>query len=137
MTDLTRLDAYGLNVIYQLAYRKLHSTETAAARVVTLSPKFCHIKPVLANLLWLRIEFNILIVTYKTLHGFAPAYTKDLLQSSSSRHGISGLQRIVVPAFNNIKSYGRRAFSVAAPPLWNSLPQHIRNAGSLTFLKDS
>ena len=29
MTDLTRLDAYGLNVIYQLAYRKLHSTETA------------------------------------------------------------------------------------------------------------
>ena len=136
MTDLTRLDAYGLNVIYQLAYRKLHSTETAAARVVTRSPKFCHIKPVLANLLWLRIEFNILIVTYKTLHGFAPAYTKDLLQSSSSRHGISGLQRIVVPAFN-IKSYGRRAFCVAAPLLWNSLPQHIRNAGSLTFLKDS
>ena len=125
---------YGLpkNVIKQL-----QRVQNAAARVVTLSPKFCHIKPVLANLLWLRIEFNILIVTYKTLHGFAPAYTKDLLQSSSSRHGISGLQRIVVPAFNNIKSYGRRAFSVAAPPLWNSLPQHIRNAGSLTFLKDS
>ena len=54
----------------------------------------------------------------------------------SSRHGISGLQRIAVPAFN-IKSYGRRAFSVAAPLLWNSLPQHIRNAGSLAFLKGS
>ena len=68
MTDLTRLDAYGLNVIYQLAYRKLHSTETAAARVVTLSPKFCHIKPVLANLHWLRIEFKILIVTLSLIH---------------------------------------------------------------------
>ena len=32
MTDLKRLDAYGLNVIYQLAYRKLHSTETALIR---------------------------------------------------------------------------------------------------------
>ena len=125
---------YGL---HEQVIKQLQRVQNAAARVVTLSPKFCHIKPVLANLHWLRVEFNILIVTYKTLHGFAPAYTKDLLQSSSSWHGISGLQRIVVPAFNNIKSYGRRAFSVAAPPLWNSLPQHIRNAGSLTFLKDS
>ena len=31
----------------------------------------------------------------------------------------------------------RRAFSVAAPLLWNSLPQHIKDAGSLDFLKDS
>ena len=122
---------YGLpkNVIKQL-----QRVQNAAARVVTLSPKFCHIKPVLANLHWLRVEFNILIVTYKTLHGFAPAYTKDLLQSSSSRHGISGLQRIVVPAFN-IKSYGRRAFSVAAPLLWNSLTERIRDSGSLYILK--
>ena len=66
-----------------------------------------------------------------------PLILKIFFKSSSSRHGISGLQRIVVPAFNNIKSYSRRAFSVAAPLLWNSLPQHIRNAGSLTFLKDS
>ena len=50
----------------------------AAARVVTLSPKFCHITLVLMNLHWLpidlRIEFKILTVTYKTLHGLAPAY---------------------------------------------------------------
>ena len=55
--------------------------QNAAARVVILSPKFFHIKPVFANLHWLRIEFKILIVTYKTLHGLAPAYTKDLLQN--------------------------------------------------------
>ena len=40
----------------------------AAARVVTLSPKFCHITPVLVNLYWLpidlRIEFKILAVTH-------------------------------------------------------------------------
>ena len=36
----------------------------------------------LANLHWLpidlRIEFKILIVTYKTLHGLASAYVQDL-----------------------------------------------------------
>ena len=57
----------------------------AAARVVTLSPKFCHITPVLVNLYWLpidlRIEFKMLTVTYKTLHGLAPTHIEDLLQS--------------------------------------------------------
>ena len=41
---------------------------------------------------------------------------------------------LAVPAFN-IKSYGRRAFSVAAPLLWNSLTQRIRDSGSLYILK--
>ena len=109
--------------------------QNAAARVVTLSPKFFHIKPVFANLHWLRIEFKILIVTYKTLHGLAPANTKDLLQSYLPARDLR-FQRIAVPAFN-IKSFGRRAFSVAAPLLWNSLPQHIRDVDHWTFLKDS
>ena len=41
---------------------------------------------------------------------------------------------LVVPAFNT-NSYGRRAFSVVAPLLWNSLPQHIRDTGSLNLFK--
>ena len=33
-------------------------------------------------------------------------------------------------------SYGRRAFfSVAAPLLWKSLPQHIKDAGSLDIFR--
>jgi len=84
---------YGLpkNVIKQL-----QRVQNSAARVVTLSPKFCHIKPVVTNLHWLPIdlliEFKILTVTYKTLHGLAPAYIKELLQSYP-QHGILGLQR--------------------------------------------
>ena len=58
--------------------KQLQRVQNAAARVVSLSPKFCHITPVLMNLHWLPIdlgiEFKILIVTYKTLHGLAPAY---------------------------------------------------------------
>ena len=114
--------------------------QNAAARVVTLSPKFCHITPVLANLHWLsmymRIEFKILIVTCKPLHGLAPAYIKDLRQSYLPARDLRSSKKnlLVVPAFN-INSYGRRAFSVASPLLWNSLPQHIRDAGSLDIFK--
>ena len=85
---------------------------------------------------YLRIELKILIVTCKPLHGLATAYIKDLLQSyQPARHRRSSNKNLLVlPAFN-INSYGRRAFSVAAPLLWKSLPQHIRDAGSLDIFK--
>ena len=64
--------------------KHLQRVQNAAAGG-TLSPKFCHITPVLANLPWLptdlRIDFKILIVTYYTLHGLASAYIQDVLQS--------------------------------------------------------
>ena len=65
--------------------KQLQRVQNAAARIVSLSPKFCHITPVLMSLHWLpidlRIEFKILIITYKTLHGLALAYIEDLLVS--------------------------------------------------------
>ena len=35
----------------------------------------------------------------------------------------------------NLKGYGYRAFSVSAPRLWNSLPDHIRNRKSIEIFK--
>ena len=55
------------------AFGKIHASAQLA--------QFLHITPVLANLHWLpielRIEFEILTITYKTLHGLAPTYIKD------------------------------------------------------------
>ena len=73
----------------------------AAARVVTLSPKFCHITPVLVNLHWLpidlRIEFKMLTVTYKTLHGLILILKISLILKIffkvTSRQRILGLQK--------------------------------------------
>ena len=76
--------------------KQLQRVQNAAARVVTLSPKFYHITSVLANLHWLsiyfQIELKILIVTCKPLHGLAPAYIKMFFWVTS-RNGILGLQR--------------------------------------------
>ena len=50
--------------------KQLQRVQNAAARIVSLSPKFCHITPVLMSLHWLpidhRIEFKMLIIISHT-----------------------------------------------------------------------
>lgn len=45
--------------------------------------QFVHVTQILANLLWLpvilRIDFKILLITFKALNGSAPNYINDLL----------------------------------------------------------
>ena len=65
-------------LISQLQKRQNH-----AARVITKWRKYDHITPVLVDLHWLpvkqRIDFKILLLTYKALNGLAPAYMRELL----------------------------------------------------------
>ena len=62
---------------------RLQLAHNAAARVVTQSFKFEHITPVLRDLHWLhilkRIQFKILVFTFKILHRDAPGYLCELL----------------------------------------------------------
>ena len=55
----------------------------ASARLIFCAPKHCHITPLLQQLHWLpirlRIEFKILLITFKVLHGAAPKYLIDLV----------------------------------------------------------
>ena len=72
---------------------------------------------------------------YKTLHGLAPAYIEDLLDSYIPRRYLRFPKKnlLAVPGFK-LNSYGCHAFSVAMPLLWNSLP-HVRDAESLDIFK--
>ena len=71
---------YGLPA-YQIA--KLQRLQNAAARLVSLTPRFSHITPVLADLHWLpvrfKIRFKILIFVFRVIHGLAPSYLSDLI----------------------------------------------------------
>jgi len=55
---------------------KLQRIQNSAARLVYYIPRFEHITPVLYLLHWLpvsfRIEYKVLILTYKAIHGHAP-----------------------------------------------------------------
>jgi len=66
----------------------LQMVQNAAARLITETNRTAHLTPVLFNLHWLsvkyRIEFKILVLTFRALHGQTPQYIADMLTSYSS-----------------------------------------------------
>jgi len=110
--------------------KRIQHVQNAAARLVTLTSKFDHITPVLAELHWLpveyRIQYKILVITYKALHNQAPHYICELIQRySPSRALRSSTKNLLVQPRYQLESYGQRAFSIASPKLWNNLPDSI------------
>ena len=122
---------------------KLQSVQNeAAARIMIASiKKRDHITETLRDLHWLpveeRIVFKINLITFKTLNGSGPRYLEDILkfyhQSRTLRSSRDHL-RLEEPNFNMI-TYGQRAFSVAAPRLWNKFPFEIRACSDVNLFK--
>ena len=108
----------------------------ASARLIYCVPKFCHITPILKELHWLPvracIEFKILLITFKAIKGLAPKYLSDLIEILRRNNNGILLARSTIRAK---KTIGDRAFMIAAPILWNSLPLSVRQAASVDNLK--
>ena len=122
---------------------KLQRVQNAAARLICNISRSDHISPILFELHWLpikyRINFKILLITYKALHGLAPNYITELITVKPLFHynlrsdGELFLQR---PTIKSSATLGDRSFALAAPTLWNELPTEICHANSiLTFKK--
>ena len=93
-----------------------------------------------SHLHWLpvkaRIEFKIMLIKFKAIHGLAPKYLCDLLTFKSSLYNLRSSDSILLsmPAARS-KTLGDRAFMVAAPRLWNSLPKELRANTNVNSLK--
>ena len=129
---------YGLPK-YQI--KKLQHVKNAVALLITLSRKHEHITPILFNLHWLPINyhimFKILLITYKAPNNLAPSYIRDLLiPYIPSRQLRSSSKNLLSIPHVNLRTYGARAFSVAAPTLWNTLPSDIKNSPSVSVFKN-
>ena len=94
------------------------------------------------NLHWLPVKFRIIfkvsLLTFKALHGLAPAYLSDITLfkgefNNNLRSNFSNL--LARPAIRSAKTTGNRAFSVAAPFLWSSLPESLRAVSSVNIFK--
>ena len=124
----------------QQSLKRLQKVQNASARLLTITRSSEHITPILYNLHWLpvkyRIQFKILLLTFKALHGSAPSYIRDLFQLRNLRPGLrsSSSQILSVPK-TRLVSYGDRAFSSCAPRLWNSLPDELRDTTELSSFK--
>ena len=63
------------------------------------------------------------------IFGRSPSYIRDLLVPVSEMQGRTRLRSAAAGLYNvpfTRTQFGRRAFSVAAPSEWNSLPVNIR-----------
>ena len=115
---------------------KLQRIQNSAARLVSHCNKYEHITPVLKSLHWLpiryRIEYKILLLTFKCIHGQAPQYLSELIiPYVPTRPLRSASQNLLVVKKCKTKTYGNRAFSCAAPLLWNSLPYIVRSESNI------
>ena len=121
--------------------QKLQHVQNAAVRLLTDSKKYDHISPILEELQWLpvesRIEIKMLILTFKAYHGIGPKYLTDsLVKNTISRTFRSTNKGLLVVPKYNLGPYGKRAFSVIAPSLWNNLPDQIRSTACLISFKN-
>ena len=78
-----------------------------------------------------RVQYKLGVTIYRDLQNRAPQYLVDCcLRTSdvSSRQRLRSANRrqLVVPRHRRSK-FGRRSFSVAAPMVWNSFPDSLRD----------
>jgi hypothetical protein len=128
---------YGLP---DISLTRLQKVQNTAARIVTRRKQSDHITPVLHSLHWLpvkqRIDFKILVLTYRALNGLAPAYLTELLDTYQPSRSLRSQDRhLLVPPKSYLKTYGDRAFASAAPRLWNPLPYDLKTASSVQSFK--
>jgi hypothetical protein len=120
--------------------QKLQRVQNTAARIVLRKSKRDSITTSLKELHWLpvkqRIEFKVACVVYKCIHGSAPKYLCELLNPYiPARNLRSGSQHLLCQPRANTCKYGDRSFSVAAPKLWNTLPDHVRASEKYEYFK--
>ena len=127
----------GLN---QQLTRKLQRVQNAAARLLTNTRKRQHITPVLRELHWLpvvhRIEFKVLVLTYKCMKNIAPSYLCDLVQAYAGPRNLRSneLFYLHVP-FTDSQFIKNNAFSYVGPSHFNALPLPVRSSPSLDVFK--
>ena len=118
---------YCNNLLYglpQVQIDKIQRVQNAAARPIFKQPKFCHITPVLSQLHWLpikyRIQFKILLMTLKAIHGMAPDYICKLIsRGKSTGYSLRFSKNVMLefPSGKILPTLGGRAFCYAAPKL--------------------
>jgi hypothetical protein len=143
-TVTSRLDYHNglLSGVTDACLRRLQVVQNNAARLITGTRKYDHIRPVLRSLHWLpvrkRVSFKLLTLVQKGLHDTnSPQYIKDMLTiyqpgrslRSSRDHWILHVPRVT-------RMYGSNAFPVLGATLWNALPLTMRlPMSSMSFKK--
>ena len=107
-----------------------------------LCPSDSHMSAICSKLHWLpikqRIDFKILLLTFKALNNSALLYIKDLLKPYNPSRTLRSSGDVLLTVPKTIQTTtGDRPFSYSAPKLWNNLPVQIRRIKELPSFKSA
>ena len=139
----SRLD-YANSILYGISksnLNKLQRVHNSLARIVLNRHPLTPSNGLLSELHWLpihqRINFKLATLTFKALYLQQPPHLASLLHPylSGSIHTLrsSNDHLLAIPRCRT--EFGKRAFSSAAPSVWNSIPIEIRSSPSLPSFK--
>ena len=118
---------------------KLRLMQNTLARVVTLTRKRDHIQLSLKKLHWLpirqRVDFKVALFTYSIRHFGEPQHLNSLLMDYKPTRSLPSAEEHLLVVPRTKLSFTSRAFSVAAPKLWNTLPLDISNSKTMSIFR--
>ena len=140
----TRLDCcnavlYGLSQSNNSPFQRV---QNAVVRVVFGLLLCDHVHPALKELHWLpvihQIQYRVALLMFMVHSNHFPWYLSESIASVSSNPGRQCLRSAtssdyMVPQTRT--KFGDRAFSVAGPKVWNSLPEFVRAASTSDSFK--
>ena len=122
--------------------RRLTQQHGSSARAYYRLCHSDHISDALISLHWLRaqerVRLKMAVLMYKATHGTAPSYMSQLVRVADlpGRRSLRSARtsRLLVPSVK-LSTVGGRAFPVARPTIWNSLPDNVISAPSLSTFR--
>ena len=122
---------------------KLQRIQNSAARLVCSTPSVNYITPVLLLHrlpVAYRIEFKILVLTFKALFQLAPSYICNLVRlKEKCKCQLRSSEELLLQLLmgKTKKTLADRSFQIAAPTLWNSLPASVRDIDNFLVFKQT
>ena len=121
---------------------KLQVAQNSAVQLIEKLKKYDHVSSSRQQLHWLpiqaRIHFKLLMTTWKAIKKQAPQYIQQLIKvRQQQNHNLRSNNKVMLesPSPLNKNKHEERAFSFAAPILWNPLPEYVKNAATLFSFK--
>ena len=119
--------------------QKVQKIQNFAARITIGGlRKYDHVSPAFIELRWLKVKqrylFDICVAMYKSLKGIYPHWLQSFSTVQNATSSVTRQRNnLVVPRAKT--DTGAKAFSVSGPKMWNSLPENVSSATTLSSFK--